>query len=371
MIYLQNLSNQTIRENILTKHRYSSKSNKKISKLNEFLNPVVATHSKYNLISFNNLVFINEDGYKFTGDFSLIYKVENSVKFSYHENYIDVLKSIIEAYLNNLFNNLKYYNKMCFNSEKIINDLNIFVRKYIEGIKIVDISEISILNSFNISTLSNNLTKDDTFYSELNINDTIVNAYLDSGRFVMESEYISNFNGTSKSNLEKNSCFDKNNYISSSEFAVSDFGKLIKSGYHFKSVSKKDIKTFSDNVFIAGPILVNENKLNNGLYNYKIEGKIIYQITDPKKYLKAIRNYELQDFLNSSFYIFLNNYDNVFGLRKLNGILNHDEYISMFKRYNDEYLVKLNDYGIKVNAICIVTKEKLRNNNIYVKKRSN
>ena len=132
-----------VKENIFTKKRRCLDLNER-TKEHSFINPTVGVYSKNNMITFNNLTFVNEEGMKFTGNFSLIYKITDYVKFSYHKNYAEVLKSIVEAYLQNLFNNVNYYDKFVFSPIKIKAELNMLVSKYIEGINVIDVSDLNI-----------------------------------------------------------------------------------------------------------------------------------------------------------------------------------------------------------------------------------
>ena len=155
-----------VKENIFTKKRRCLELNER-TKEHSFINPTVGVYSKNNMITFNNLTFVNEEGMKFTGNFSLIYKITDYVKFSYHKNYAEVLKSIVEAYLQNLFNNVNYYDKFVFSPIKIKAELNMLVSKYIEGINVIDVSDLNVENHFNLTFEEDTIVEPDSFI-ELN-----------------------------------------------------------------------------------------------------------------------------------------------------------------------------------------------------------
>ena len=354
-----------VKENIFTKKRRCLDLNER-TKEHSFINPTVGVYSKNNMITFNNLTFVNEEGIKFTGNFSLIYKITDYVKFSYHKNYAEVLKSIVEAYLQNLFNNINYYDKFVFSPIKIKDELNMLVNKYIEGINVIDVSDLNIENHFNLTFEEDTIVEPDSFIEEENIDNQLLNKYSDTGRFILSTEDIYNYSRTSRTNIHN--VITNEYYVASDEFGIFESNSIIKPGYHFISVPGRKRINCNDNVYMTGKMVINKNSLKNGISDYLIEGKIIYRINDPKKFVNATKDYLLYDYLSKSFYNFLLNFDRVYGIKNLRPVYSQNDTITLFKYNNDEYILKLEEYGIDVNAICIISKERRENSISYVRK---
>ena len=346
-------SKKIVRENIFTKKRSTVDVDKYTSSI---FNPAIAAFSKNNMITFSNLSFINDFGCKFSGSFSLIYRVNDYVKFSYHRNYAEVLKSIVEAYLQDLFSKVKYYDKFEFNSTKIKAELNIIVDNYIEGISIIDIPDINIENHYNMAIEDDDVIGKDSIYEEKEIDYDVLNKYSNTGKFVLSTEFITSFSSTSRANIKRSE--ENKKYLSSDEFAVIGKNGILESGYHFMNIPLRNRVFYNDNVFVTASMIVNKNDLKNGVYDYLVEAKLIYQVIDPVKYVEASKKYSFSDYLNKSFYNFLINYDKIYGIQSLKPIINQSEVLTMFKYNNEEYSLKLEEFGIRIDAICIVTKER-------------